>query len=105
MDMSRMRQLVSSTRSEERNSFGDENAETVNPNSLNRSGSDSRTDSSSSTMERRSWWLAILLFWERTTEECASAVRRSIVLWYWFPTTIMLHRFGQESSWRRCSHP
>src|SRR3954451_14307795 len=105
MDMSRMRQLVSSTRPEERNSLGDENAETVNPNSLNRSGSDSRTDSSSSTMERRSWWLAILLSWERTTEECASVLRGSIVLWYWFLTTVMLHPFPQESSSRCSSRP
>src|SRR5882762_1912917 len=51
MAMSRIRHLVSPTQSEARNSSGDENARAANPNSFSKSGSDSRTDSSSSTTD------------------------------------------------------
>src|SRR5437879_4987600 len=51
MAISRIRQLVFPIASEERNSSADENAWTANPNSLSKSGSDSRTDSSSSTTD------------------------------------------------------
>src|SRR5439155_13670585 len=46
---SRTRHLVSATDSEARNSSADENACASKPNSFSKSGSDSRTDSSSST--------------------------------------------------------
>src|SRR6266478_111308 len=49
--MSRIRHLVWTTQSDARNSSGDENARAANPNSLSKSGSDSRTDSSSSTTD------------------------------------------------------
>ena len=49
MAMSRNRHLVWSTQSDARNSSADENARTAKPNSLSKSGSDSRMDSSSST--------------------------------------------------------
>src|SRR6266478_2984203 len=51
MAMSRIRHLVWPTQSDARNSSGDENARAANPNSLSKSGSDSRTDSSSSTTD------------------------------------------------------
>src|SRR5580700_11560586 len=51
MAMSRIRQLVWPTQSDARNSSGDENARTAKPNSFSKSGSDSRTDSSSSTTD------------------------------------------------------
>src|SRR5208282_547351 len=51
MAMSRIRHLVWPMQSDARNSSGDENARAAKPNSLSRSGSDSRTDSSSSTTD------------------------------------------------------
>src|ERR1044071_4658355 len=51
MVTSRSRHLVCSTQSEARNSSADENERAVKPNSLSKSGSDSRTDSSSSTTD------------------------------------------------------
>src|SRR5579864_5605061 len=51
MAMSRIRHLVWPTQSDARNSCADENARAVKPNSLSKSGSDSRTDSSSSTTD------------------------------------------------------
>src|SRR2546430_13067094 len=51
MAMSRSRQLVSLTTSDARNPSTDENASTANPNCRSKSGSDSRTDSSSSTTD------------------------------------------------------
>src|SRR5580693_23552 len=51
MPTSRIRQLVRPTYSEARNSSADENERAVKPNSLSKSGSDSRTDSSSSTTD------------------------------------------------------
>src|ERR1700730_16683565 len=51
MATSRIRHLVSPTQSEARNSSADENARAEYPNSLKRSGRDSRTDSSSSTID------------------------------------------------------
>src|SRR5215475_5504307 len=49
--MSRRRQLVSLTTSEARNASADENAWAAKPDSRSKSGSDSRTDSSSSTTD------------------------------------------------------
>src|SRR5713101_6530189 len=49
MATSRIRHLVWSTQSDERNSSADANAWTTKPSSFSKSGSDSRTDSSSST--------------------------------------------------------
>src|SRR5512145_3462191 len=49
--MSRNRQLVSLTAFDARNASADENAWTAKPNSRSKSGSDSRTDSSSSTTD------------------------------------------------------
>ena len=49
--MSRIKQSVSSTQPEARNSCADEKARAINPNSPSKSGSDSRTDSSSSTAD------------------------------------------------------
>src|SRR5580700_7203176 len=51
MPTSRTKQLVRPTYSEARKSSADENERAVKPNSLSKSGSDSRTDSSSSTTE------------------------------------------------------
>src|ERR1700680_2526356 len=51
MAMSRIRHLVWPTQSDARNSSGDENARAANPNSLSKSGSDSRTDSSAPTTD------------------------------------------------------
>src|ERR1700687_4633961 len=51
MPTSRIKQLVCPTYSEARNSSADENERAVKPNSLSKSGSDSRTDSSSSTTD------------------------------------------------------
>src|ERR671930_159875 len=48
---SRMRQSVWSTSFESRNSAAEENARAANPNVPSRSGSDSRTDTSSSTID------------------------------------------------------
>src|SRR5271163_1627245 len=52
MAMSRIKQLVWARQSEARNSSADEKVRAANPNSLSKSGSDSRTDSSSSTTDR-----------------------------------------------------
>src|SRR6478672_8982161 len=49
--MSRRRQLVSPKPSDARNASADGNASAAKPNCRNKSGSDSRTDSSSSTTE------------------------------------------------------
>ena len=49
--MSRIRQLVSSTTSDARNASAEENAWAAKPNCRSKSGSDSRTDSSSSTTD------------------------------------------------------
>jgi hypothetical protein len=49
--MSRIRHLVWPTQSDARNSCADENARAAKPNSFSKSGSDSRTDSSSSTTD------------------------------------------------------
>src|SRR5216683_8160459 len=51
MAMSRIRHLVWPTQSDVRNSCADENARAAKPNSFSKSGSDSRTDSSSSTTD------------------------------------------------------
>src|ERR1700756_191210 len=51
MAMSRIRHLVWPTQSEARNSCADEKARAAKPNSFSKSGSDSRTDSSSSTTD------------------------------------------------------
>src|SRR5580658_9934299 len=51
MPTSRIKQLVRPTYSEARNSSADENERALKPNSLSKSGSDSRTDSSSSTTD------------------------------------------------------
>src|ERR1700730_14983412 len=51
MAMSRIRHPVWHTQSDARNSSADENAWAAKPNSLSKSGSDSRTDSSSSTTD------------------------------------------------------
>src|ERR1700689_4534959 len=51
MAMSRIRHLVLGTQPDARNSSGDENAREAKPNSFSKSGSDSRTDSSSSTTD------------------------------------------------------
>src|SRR6202049_4446118 len=51
MPTSRTKQLVRPTYSDARNSSADENERAVKPNSLSKSGSDSRTDSSSSTTD------------------------------------------------------
>src|SRR5271167_2385463 len=51
MAMSRIRHLVWETQSDARNSSGDENARAAKPSSISKSGSDSRTDSSSSTTD------------------------------------------------------
>src|SRR5580698_7438177 len=51
MPTSRIKQLVRCTHSEARNSSADENERALKPNSLSKSGSDSRTDSSSSTTD------------------------------------------------------
>src|SRR6202521_2067397 len=51
MPTSRIKQSVWPTYSEARNSSADENERAVKPNSLSKSGSDSRTDSSSSTTD------------------------------------------------------
>ena len=49
--MSRIRHLVWGMQPDARNSSGDENAREAKPNSFSKSGSDSRTDSSSSTTD------------------------------------------------------
>jgi hypothetical protein len=49
--MSRIRHLVWPKQSDARNSSGDENVRAAKPNSFSKSGSDSRTDSSSSTTD------------------------------------------------------
>src|SRR5580700_4767779 len=51
MAMSRIRHLVWPTQSDARNSCADENTRAAKPNSFSKSGSDSRTDSSSSTTD------------------------------------------------------
>ena len=51
--MSSSRQFVSLTTSDARNASADEKASTAKPHSRNRSGSDPRTDSSSSTRPHR----------------------------------------------------
>src|ERR1700678_837295 len=51
---SRIRHLVWPTHSDTKNSSADEKARTAKPNTLSRLGSDSRTDSSSSTTDTRS---------------------------------------------------
>src|SRR5712692_5677095 len=56
---SRIRQLVRPTYSEARNSSADENERAVKPNSLSKSGSDSRTDSSSSTTDTNELWIIL----------------------------------------------
>src|SRR5882672_5068907 len=78
-----------------RNSSADENARTSKPNSRNRSGSDSRTDSSSSTTDTSKRFLVIKSscshpatlrpeFVTAGHQHAPLYLRASIVLWYWF---------------------
>src|SRR5713226_7337127 len=71
---SRIRQLVRPTYSEARNSSADENERAVKPNSLSKSGSDSRTDSSSSTTDTNE--LGIILG-SSSRIRCTSLPRRN----------------------------
>src|SRR5882724_3073852 len=59
MPTSRIRQLVRPTYSEARKSSADENERAVKPNSLSKSGSDSRTDSLSPTTETNELWIIL----------------------------------------------
>src|ERR1700685_4502662 len=86
MAMSRIRHLVSSTQSEERNSSAEENTRAAKPNSLSRSGNDSRTDSSSSTTDRSGGTLPPLPLRDSMTKQCDIPRGTSIVLRYWFGT-------------------
>src|SRR5580692_10591287 len=74
MPTSRIKQLVRPTYSEARNSSADENARAVKPNSLSKSGSDSRTDSSSSTTDTNE--LGIILG-SSSRIRCTSLLRRN----------------------------
>src|SRR6202166_3089243 len=74
MPTSRTKQLVRPTYSEARNSSADENERAVKPNSLSRSGSDSRTDSSSSTTDTNE--LGIILG-SSSLIRCTSLPRRN----------------------------
>src|SRR5436190_1134436 len=67
---SRMRQWVWLTNSDARNASADENAWTAKPNCRSKSGSDSRTDSSSSTTETSERWTI-------TNASCGCRVRRA----------------------------
>src|SRR5450432_4922293 len=74
MPTSRIKQLVWPTYSEARNSSADENERAVKPNSLSKSGSDSRTDSSSSTTDTNE--LGIILG-SSSRIRCTSRPRRN----------------------------
>src|SRR5215467_4260886 len=63
--MSRRRQLVSLTTSEARNASADENALVAKPDSRSKSGSDSRTDSSSSTIDTSERLSVMSASWRR----------------------------------------
>src|ERR1700720_722386 len=84
---SRTRQFVSATDSEARNSSADENVRGSKPNSLSRSGSDSRTDSSSSTTDIRGRSVTVYASRFSLMEygECAFQSSVSIIPWYRFP--------------------
>src|SRR5215469_14599545 len=86
MATSRIRHLVSSTQSDRRNSSADEKARAAKPNSLSKSGSDSRTDSSSSTTDSSGHWLAFAARGNTITRQCATLETASIVPWYHFCT-------------------
>lgn len=70
---SRIRQRVWLTQSELRNSSADEKARAKKPNSLTKSGRDSRTDSSSSTTDTRGRFTRPFFFWGSITKQCANS--------------------------------
>src|SRR5208282_2784174 len=61
--------------SDERNSSADEKVRAANPNSLSKSGSDSRTDSSSSTTDRSGRSLAPLALGSSMTQTMRHLIR------------------------------
>src|SRR5918994_2659978 len=73
---SRSRQLVSPTTSEARNASADENAWAAKPNCRSKSGSDSRTDSSSSTIDTSER----LLITQHSMRHSAGTVYETLVL-------------------------
>src|SRR6267154_3388903 len=83
MAMSRMRHPVRTRLSEARNSSADEKECVANPNSRNKSGNDSRTDSSSSTIATTGYSPAIFSWKEPITQECGRLGKESIALRYW----------------------
>src|SRR5882672_6779257 len=108
MATSRTRHLVSAIDSEARNSSADENACASKPNSFSKSGSDSRTDSSSSTTVIRGCVAinydsqAFPIHRTVSYRECAYQSRMSMVLWYRYPPRsiprgsidTLVHRFA-----------
>src|SRR5215469_14670115 len=80
--MSRIKHLVRTTLSDARNSSADEKARAPNPNSLIKSGRDSRTDSSSSTTDTSEISAVPFFCVNFMTQECARPGAVSIVLWY-----------------------
>src|SRR5215813_4041336 len=69
---SRIRHVVAPTQPDERNSGADEKTWAEKPNSLSKSGSDSRTDSSSSTTDRSGRSLTPLRSRDPMTKQCAT---------------------------------
>src|SRR5690349_12140314 len=100
MAMSRIRHLVPPTLSEARNASADENAWAAKPNSLSKSGNDSRTDSSSSITDTsarlevtassatcrtsRSGFVPFLGL-HPYRNHASPEMPTGIVLWYWLP--------------------
>src|SRR5580698_293462 len=74
MPTSRIKQLVCPTYSEARNSSAEENERAVKPNSLSKSGNDSRTDSSSSTTDTNELWINL---GSSSRIGCTSLLRRN----------------------------
>src|SRR3954471_14980347 len=65
--MSRIKQLAREATSDVRKSSAEAKASTANPKDLSNSGSDSRTDSSSSTTHRSGWPAIEDSIWENET--------------------------------------
>src|SRR5580704_387197 len=96
MAMSRIKQLVSPTKSDERNSSADEKDRHAKPNSLIRSGTDSRIDSSSSTTDRSGGPFPLLSL----TDSISKIVRHLVKGVH---CTLVLPLFSIASDLRHCS--
>src|SRR6478672_3517508 len=100
MTMSSIKHRVLPTASAERKSSAEENARTAKPNSRNKSGKDSRTDSSSSITDTSERSVAPIAFDKSIAQQCSAIEESSIVLWYWFTSDVDETSFHAASTAR-----